>query len=783
MKSIIKNQLFLIFLINLSFGLPAQQGISDAQWIALNGLNINGMIRKQVWVNNNLYIAGEFTNVAGVTANRIAKWDGKSWMPLDKGVNGLVTAMAADKAGTIYIGGKFDSAGGIPAMNIARWDGTKWSAMGKETYKEVHALVVDKNNTLFVGGSFLRMENDSLARNIAQWNGTQWVCIGAGTRNLQSSLWYVTSLAIDSLNRLYIGGSVFSITCDICQNAFAMRWDSKTWTNLYFAPGVKSGSAYAVDEIAVNHKGTVYLSGSDLCARTPGDSGWTVIQKGWWHSAIAFDDSDNVFTLTTDDRSNVILEKWNGFAWAQIASSSRVVNSLTFDASGKLYAAGDFLSLGGSYARNLAVWDKRVWSPVLINGIDHPPSSCGVNGKGTFFIGGRYTTAFGMPADSAVIAWDGKNWTILPAGPVHWPLCMAFDAAGNLYTADGLNDYVIGKWDGQKWTSVGGKTSRIFSMALDASGNLYAGGDFSSIGAGSGGECAAANIAKWNGTSWSALGGGFGYAVRKILVLPSGEVIASGYYSETDSAGYIKKWDGASWRTLGRFFRSGRSPYCKADCMVADQSGNVYLAGIFDTINGVPCHNIASWNGNKWTSLNNETLRSSLEIIYDMAIDSLGSIYVIGKFSTAGSVSAMNIARWDGKTWSGLGSGINIQSESYLTYDKLTKRLYIAGDFSHAGGKFSPYIAVCDLSNSNPIMRPLENGFSQTPLRFTIAHSTLLLTGSDRSDRISIFSLSGRNLLLSNGSLPVKLNGLAPQPLIITVHRKGAFFSSKVVLR
>ena len=39
---------------------------------------------------SNLYAGGEFTTAGGVSANRIAKWDGNSWTALGSGMNASV---------------------------------------------------------------------------------------------------------------------------------------------------------------------------------------------------------------------------------------------------------------------------------------------------------------------------------------------------------------------------------------------------------------------------------------------------------------------------------------------------------------------------------------------------------------------------------------------------------------------------------------------------------------------------------------------------------------------
>src|SRR6185436_14123382 len=92
--------------------------------------------------------------------------------------------------------------------------------------------------------------------------------------------------------------------------------------------------------------------------------------------------------------------------------------------------------------------------------------------------------------------------------------------------------------------------SFVNSLAVSGS-DLYAGGIFTMAGG-----TAATNIAKWNGSSWSALGSGLNGHVYALAVL-GGELYVGGYFTMAggSAANYIAKWNGSTWSALG----SGRS--------------------------------------------------------------------------------------------------------------------------------------------------------------------------------------------------------------------------------
>ena len=80
--------------------------------------------------------------------------------------------------------------------------------------------------------------------------------------------------------------------------------------------------------------------------------------------------------------------------------------------------------------------------------------------------------------------------------------------------------------------------------------------------------------------------------------------------------------------------------------------------------------------------------------VYALAFDGSGNLYAGGRFGTAGGVAANYIAKWDGSTWSALGTGVtgNYSGVNALAFDG-SGNLYVGGDFTTAGGKASTHLA------------------------------------------------------------------------------------------
>jgi hypothetical protein len=57
-----------------------------------------------------------------------------------------------------------------------------------------------------------------------------------------------------------------------------------------------------------------------------------------------------------------------------------------------------------------------------------------------------------------------------------------------------------------------------------------------------------------------------------------------------------------------------------------------------------------------------------------------GNVYVAGNFTMAGSATVMNIAKWDGTTWSALGSGLGAASNNVSALCVYNGALYAGGN-------------------------------------------------------------------------------------------------------
>lgn len=328
------------------------------------------------------------------------------------------------------------------------------------------------------------------------------------------------------------------------------------------------------------------------------------------------------------------------------------------------------------------------------------------------YAGGQFTAAGGISANH-IAKWDGSSWSPLGTGVTAFSGAnianLAAASNGNLYaggaftTAGSVSANNIAKWDGSDWSALGSGilgdpgATQVGALALDGN-NLYVGGRFTTAGG-----ISASHIAKWDGSNWSAVGGGMNDSVTCLLVVGN-NLYAGGTFTTAGgvSANHIAKWDGSSWSPLG----SGMDNTVSA--LAVDASGNLYAGGSFSTAGGVAARNIAKWNGSTWSAVGyglNGAVRA-------LAIDSSGNLYAGGAFSKIcgnvncnyGNISAGNIAKWSGANWSPLGSGVNDWVHALAISGS---NLYVGGLFTAAGGKTATCIAKWALSTNRYLYLPL----------------------------------------------------------------------------
>lgn len=156
-------------------------------------------------------------------------------------------------------------------------------------------------------------------------------------------------------------------------------------------------------------------------------------------------------------------------------------------------------------------------------------------------------------------------------------------------------------------------------------------------------------------------------------------------------------------------------------------NGELYVGGSFAKAGGNTAYSLARWNGSAWIWIYGVTISdfargsvSALEV-YN------GDLIVGGSFLKAGGNSANNIARFNGTSWSQMGSGVTEGSYYTAVYALAVynNELIVGGHFSKAGGISANEIARWNGSS----WLPFGNGMNGTVYALTVYNDLLIAAG------------------------------------------------------
>jgi trimeric autotransporter adhesin len=673
--------------------------------------------------NGNLYVGYEGYRNDSVINAFFCKWNGTAWDTCGEGFIGSIFAMVFDGNGTLYTGCWM---AGDPYVSVKKWDGTVWSTIGIMPNGNIYGMAAGNEGSLYVCGRFDTVDGIP-ANSIAKWSNGTWSALGSGLRSVpaefQTGTAFVSRITVIG-NDVYACGD-FDSAGTIPVVNYVAKWDGNAWGPLAI------DNLASADHVEGDGRGNAYLSGSVMTdgiesfvlAKWDGAS-WSILDKGknypgWLPPMLMIDKSANIYEMR-----DWTFMQWKGDRWSPVCSENGFngqVHAMLYDiATGSLYVGGEFGIIGDKSIKNIARWDGSSWN-ALGDGPDRPVDVLAMNKNGILYAG-----------------YEGGHWSI-----------------------DTLS--ILSKWDGTTWSSIttlipdkiGKWVNRwIGDLACDDKGDLYVGGGFDSIGG-----RAFSNIAKWDGTAWSSLGNGISgvYGIQKMAFDKHGDLYVCGNFDSAGSivAHNIAKWDGTGWSALGSGILKDPDSYEPVKTLLFDKDDNLYAGGDFNTAGDVEAHNIAKWDGTRWSALGDGIQSSDSNgcLVNALAIDDDGVLYAGGRFMKAGTAESYGIAKWDGTAWGALGSGLLNRTDLYW-YDNYgsahalacTKgMLYIAGGFITAGGKTSLNFAYCNVngvkaeSHCREKVKPLltyECAKGLVCMHFT--------TGTTM--HISVYSLSGREV-------------------------------------
>ena len=413
-----------------------------------------------------------------------------------------------------------------------------------------------------------------------------------------------------------------------------------------------------------------HLSHSYEVSGHPDDRFWddrfTVGGPAGWVASMAVDSEGHLVVggafNTAGDQIMDLVARWDGVSWRSLGSgvmsedllceTCRWVKVLAVGGSGTLYAGGRKLLDDHTFAARL---DGDSWSRIGTGNWLGEMDAMAVDDHENLYAGG-YFYGLREQANEYVLKWDGNDWAPLGDGVNGAVTALALDGMGGLFVGGsfdstaGMSARRIARWDGTSWSPLGdGIDGWVQAIALDREGHLIVGGNFEKAG-----SVTAHNIARWDGTSWSPLGEGVDGGVNGIVVDEDGSLVVGGSFKTAGgiTARNIARWDGQSWSSLGTGLES------RVSSLAIDEHGDLYAAGEFHSVGGELAFRVAKWDGIRWSPLTAGTGQGVNSSVNAFAVDERGDLYAGGSFTIAGDIFANVVAKWNGDSWSSLGSGL-----------------------------------------------------------------------------------------------------------------------------
>jgi len=250
-------------------------------------------------------------------------------------------------------------------------------------------------------------------------------------------------------------------------------------------------------------------------------------------------------------------------------------------------------------------WDDSYPGPV---GADEMVVAIAVRGDDIYF-GGSFTGTEAIEA-SNIVCWDGTSWKALGTGVDKPVTALAFVdcihyVAGGFSNAGGVPVNGIAAWNDTSWSSLGQHPldgvdpSRWVGAMISMGSELFVAGRFKTVGSG----IVVNNIARWDGSTWHALGSGTDPLDYILALATDGvSVFIGGYITYGGTPAHnISRWNGTVWHTLGTYPNDGCNDAVRA---LTFAHGTLYVGGDFTAVGGsVGATHIATWDSSHWSSL------------------------------------------------------------------------------------------------------------------------------------------------------------------------------------
>lgn len=643
-----------------------------------------------------LVVGGQFSIAGTVGARNIATYDPVTavWSPLGDGL----PAGSVDSVAMLPNGGLI--AGDINGQ-VLRWDGASWLAMGSGMNGSIDALGSLANGDPVAAGSFT-MAGGVAANRIACWTGTAWAPLGTG---MDDRVRVLKSLPSGEL--VAAGGFT---TADGVAAAGVASWDGASWTGFGsgLVPGLVGVFPGGVQALAQLPNGNLVAAGS--FANVAGGVlqwdgvNWSALSWGWFITARTLAVLPNGDVVAS---AGGVFARYNGNNWSALASLYRaqggpLVQTTTVLPTGELFAGGYFSATGTERAEGVALHDGTAWAPMAPDThLDGSVLAISGLADGNVVVSGGLRNA-GPVVLNGIARYDHGAWLPMGsgftnAGP-NEALVMSLVtlpnqdvvACGQFTHAGGVAVDSVARWNGTSWSAMGAGVSGAWRLASSSNGELVA--------------TSGTSVWRWNAVSWVQLGSDRSFLILDMAFLDNGDLVAVGDHLFGPS-GVVERWDGAAWSSVGGGGGIAASLSGLA-AVVATDGGGFVVGGRFGDAGGV--RNVARWDGASWSWVGTSTQpwMNTTEYVSALAVLPNGDLIATGSFGLTGASPVNSIARFDGVTWSSIDTGLTERSSIFNAAEgralavASTGDVIVGGTFAMAGSRAS--IGLATLTTTCP---------------------------------------------------------------------------------
>ncbi len=374
----------------------------------------------------------------------------------------------------------------------------------------------------------------------------------------------------------------------------------------------------------------------------------------------------------------------------------QMLQGIVIDSKDRIYVATFFVEVSGTQVGGIARWDPQAqtWNDLgggLLSVFDEATiEQVEIDNQDRIYIAGSFNQA-GIQIVNGIAMWDGQFWHAFGNGLMNGSVKdMALLGEGKLYAAGTFSQVDrqiatrIAFWNGQVWQDPGGMSQKladllgvapreVSAIAYDpAQKALYASGKYDE------GDYERGFMAVWkeNSQAWTLIADSPHFSPpTRMKMTPQGSLVAGGSTSFTVDAGGALSYGGTGlpaasygmalfdnneWRGLksGLTLMGGSKSYQHAHGyspvdpvyvteMAFDKAGQLYIVGRFISVDNKCMYGIARWDGREWSALGSGLgPPNSFGPARDLAFDSRGNLYVVGNFQTAGGKPIRYLARW-----------------------------------------------------------------------------------------------------------------------------------------